>query len=673
MKKTLCASLAVLLAAAGCSAGGNTANETKSEDAYYVFTTDVQTLDWHMSQRATDAQITQNCVDALTEANRYNNYVGALAESWETNDDKTEWTFHLRDANWVTNAGEVYASVTADDFVAGLQHLADFDGPTLWIAGSFVAGLGDYADGNITDFSEVGVEAVDDKTVKYTLTAPTPFFNTIVANNAFWPVNREFLESKGDGCKLGEPDPANCGYGVATDPSTILYNGAYIIDELVSKSSQKLHKNEAYWDAEHVYVQNISRVYNDGSDPAFTVKGFEQAENPFYTATLLTTAPDFSKYLEQYKDYAYTGIQNAYSFGMNFNLNRVNYENSNKTAEQFADAKAALLNANFRKALKYGLDRVAYMATAVDPSIAEKALRTALCPWDFVTTSDGKAYGELVQAASEDPTVDLSEGQDSIYNVDKAKAALEAAKAELDVSWPIILDILVDEADPSNISQASSLEQSIEASLGSENVDIQVHPVDDDTYTGSCYTSNGPEDACWDISTSTGWGYDYVDPKSYLSIFSPVNGDVIRNSMGLNYYQQDQFDGIELTGPNGEPVSSADANAANDAAIEKSGLLEYQKMIDEAYAINDDLDARYEAEAKAEAYLLDNALYVNIQTQTASVNWTLSRIVPFTNYYLNYTKMKNVIIQKDPVTAQEYNDAYEQWKVDKAADAKANA
>lgn len=671
MKKILCASLAALLVA-GCN-NPKTGNETTSEDAYYVFTTDVQTLDWHMSQRATDAEVTANCVDALTETNSYNNYVGALAESWEANDEKTEWTFHLRDANWVTNTGEVYAPVTADDFVAGLQHLADFDGPTLWIAGSFVDGLADYADGKTTDFSTVGVEAVDEKTVKYTLTAPTPFFNTIVANNAFWPVNRDFLESKGDGCKLGDPDTSNCGYGAPTDPSSILYNGAYIIDELVSKSSQKLHKNEAYWDAEHVYVNKISRVYNDGSDPAATVKGFEQAENPYYMATLLTTAPDFQKYLEQYKDYAYTGIQNAYSFGMNFNLNRVNYENSNKTAAQFADAKAALLNSSFRRALKFGLDRVSYMATAVDPSIAEKALRTIECPWDFVTTSDGRAYGELVQAASEDPTVDLSEGQDSIYNPEKAKAELEKAKAELNVSWPIILDILVDEADPSNISQASSLEQSIEASLGVENVDIQIHPVDDDTYTGSSYTSNGPQDACWDISTSTGWGYDYVDPKSYLSIFSPVNGDVIRNSMGLNYYGENQFDGIELTGPNGEAVSSEEANKANDAAVEASGLLKYQEMIDEAYAINDDLDKRYEAEAKAEAFLLDNALYVNIQTQTRAVNWTLSRIKPFTNKYLNYSKMKGVIIQKDPVTAEEYQAAYEQWKVDKAEDAKANA
>ena len=105
MKKILCASLAALLVA-GCS-GSKAGNETTSEDAYYVFSTDVQTLDWHMSQRATDAEITANCVDALTETNSYNNYIGALAEKWEANEEKTEWTFHLRDANWVTNTGEV--------------------------------------------------------------------------------------------------------------------------------------------------------------------------------------------------------------------------------------------------------------------------------------------------------------------------------------------------------------------------------------------------------------------------------------------------------------------------------------------------------------------------------------------------------------------------------------
>ncbi len=663
-KKTLCASLAVLLAA-GCAGGGSsTANNdttTSSEDAYYIFTADVQTLDWHMSQNATDAQITTNLVDGLTETNKYNNYVGALAESWESNEDKTVWTFHLRDAKWVTNTEEEYADVTAEDFVTGLRHLSDFQGPTLAIAESYVAGLADYgkSDRSDAEWEKVGVKAVDEKTVEYTLKDATPYFYTVVANNSFWPVNKEFLESQGDGCKLGSPDNTNCGYGNISDPSSILYNGAYILDELVSKSSQKLHKNEQYWDAEHVYVQNVTRVFDDGSDPASTVKGFESSENAYYQATLLTTAADFETYLEQYKDYAYNPLQNGYTFGINFNLNRTNYEHSDKTDAQQSDTKKAILNAHFRRAMKYGLDRVSYLATIMDSSIAEKALRSIECPWNFVSTSDGSSYGELVQAASEDPTEDLSEGQTSLYKPEKAKEEIELAVKELEaegVKFPVVLDLLAQSESTSSVAMASSLEQSIEESVGKEYIDIVVHAVSDDEYTASSYTATGPQDCCWDISTSTGWGADYVDPKTYLNIFSPVDGDVLNNSMALNFYGSDEYD------------SAAD-NKANDAAIETSGLLEYQELLDAAYAIVDDLDARYEAEAKAEAYLLDQALAIPVQTQAASVNFTISRVTPFSGAYQS-SKFKNVVINKDPITKETYEAAYATWEKEKVEDNK---
>ncbi len=662
-KKTLCASLAVLLAAGGAGGSSSTANNgtTTSEDAYYIFTSDVQTLDWHMSQNATDAQITTNLVDGLTETNKYNNYVGALAESWEANEDKTVWTFHLRDAKWVTNTEEEYADVTAEDFVTALRHLSDFQGPTLAIAEGYVAGLADYgkSDRSDAEWEKVGVKAVDEKTVEYTLKDATPYFYTVVANNSFWPVNKEFLESQGDGCKLGSPDNTNCGYGNISDPSSILYNGAYILDELVSKSSQKLHKNEQYWDAEHVYVQNVTRVYNDGSDPAATVKGFESSENAYYQATLLTTAADFETYLEQYKENAYNPLQNGYTFGINFNLNRTNYEHSDKTDAQQSDSKKAILNAHFRRAMKYGLDRVSYLATIMDSSIAEKALRSIECPWNFVSTSDGSSYGELVQAASEDPTEDLSEGQTSLYKPEKAKEEIELAVKELEaegVKFPVVLDLLAQQEDTSSIAMAASLEQSIEESIGTEYIDIVVHPVSDDEYTASSYTATGPQDCCWDISTSTGWGADYVDPKTYVNIFSPVDGDVLNNSMALNFYGSDEYD------------SAAD-NKANDAAIEASGLLEYQEMLEAAYAIVDDLDARYEAEAKAEAYLLDQALAIPVQTQAGSVNFTISRVTPFSGAYQS-SKFKNVVINKDPITKETYEAAYAAWQEEKVEDNK---
>ena len=129
--------------------------------------------------------------------------------------------------------------------------------------------------------------------------------------------------------------------------------------------------------------------------------------------------------------------------------------------------------------------------------------------------------------------------------------------------------------------------------------------------------------------------------------------------MGLCFYGSNEYD------------NDAD-NKANDAAIEAVGLLDYQKMIDDAYAINDDLDARYAAEAKAEAYILDNAIAIPVQTQTSAVNFTLSRAVPFSGAYQS-NKDKGKIIKKDPVKAEDYNAAYEQWQKDKVADAKKNA
>ena len=76
------------------------------------------------------------------------------------------------------------------------------------------------------------------------------------------------------------------------------------------------------------------------------------------------------------------------------------------------------------------------------------------------------------------------------------------------------------------------------------------------------------------------------------------------------------------------------------------GMKQYQALLDAADAITDDLDKRYEAYAKAEAYLLDNALFVPVQTQGGAVNYRVSRVVPFTRSYaiagISSYKFKNM-------------------------------
>lgn len=87
-------------------------------------------------------------------------------------------------------------------------------------------------------WSKVGIEAVDDHTLVYKLTGPTPFFLDLTTYNILMPINRSFLEGQEPGCAIGSPDK-NCSFG-STAPDSILYNGAYIFRIFTMLNHQSL-------------------------------------------------------------------------------------------------------------------------------------------------------------------------------------------------------------------------------------------------------------------------------------------------------------------------------------------------------------------------------------------------------------------------------------------------
>ena len=132
-------------------------------------------------------------------------------------------------------------------------------------------------------------------------------------------------------------------------------------------------------------------------------------------------------------------------------------------------------------------------------------------------------------------------------------------------------------------------------------------PIDKDAYYAATYLANNGSESDWDISTAVGWNPDYLDPRSYLNIYSPVNGDQL-TSIGL--------DGTS------DPDNFQDSDKA---VMEAVGLFDYQKLLEEADAITDDLDARYTAYAKADAWIIENAFAISVQC-TAVAN-TVTRSV----------------------------------------------
>ena len=263
---------------------------------------------------------------------------------------------------------------------------------------------------------------------------------------------------------------------------------------------------------------------------------------------------------------------------------------------------------------------------------------------DIVTNSEGKTYGQLVTEAYQEMTgsdIDLADGQDPFLSKENALAYIEKAKAA-GITFPVTLDVLViGDSSPLYIDRANAMKQSIE-----ENTDGQIlinnvlTPIN--TFYAICYYNTDPAAADYDINTFTGWGPDYADPKTFVDIYSTSNG----------YY-------MTTCGLNLDAYETSSDRTAKDA----SGFTEYERLYKEADAITDDLDARYAAFAKADAYLVAKALMVPSQMQARG--YVVSRIVPFTKSYSNTGiseyKYKFMKVQEEIVTKEQYDKAKADW------------
>ena len=653
MKKVLALLLvsAVMLGACGSNAKGSSSSKKSDLVSEYssVYVTDLETLDYTFSSRKTNSDHYTNFVEGLLENDQYGNLKGDMAKSWEVSDDGLTYTYHLRKGvPWVDSEGNEYgADVTANDFVTGLKHAVDVQSQTLYIVADSIKGLSDYIDGKTNDFSTVGVKAVDDYTLQYTLNKPEPFWNSKTTYGILYPINEEFLKSKGK--DFGKPTP-----------DSILYNGPFILANNTAKSVIEYTKNESYWDPKNVHLDTVKWTYNDGSDPDGLFKSYENGE--LSLARVYPNSPGYKDVTKAYPDGVTWSQTGGSTYNLTFNFNRGTFDATSKTTDkEKEDTQKAILDRNFRLAILFGFDKKSYNAQSVGEEGANKALRNTLVPTDFVEIG-GKPYGDTVasklKALDSDAfgDVNLSDGQDGYYNADKAKEYMEKAKTELEakgVQFPIHLDMPVEETSEISVNMVKSLKKSVETSLGSDNVVVDVQLLNEDKYLAATYQATTGQAGDFDITNASGWGPDYTDPSSYLNIYDSRKGDMI-HTLGLEASAV-----VQGTGP-----STAAKKAIN--------LPEYDALLDKAAAITDDLDARYTAYADAEAWLLDNALQVPIYADGGTPRVT--NVVPFSGPYgwagIAANKLKYVEVQSDIVTTDQYDKAKKAWETKKEETAK---
>ena len=544
-------------------------------DTYTIgYSSDPQTWDVLATSMAEDTEAIVNTYDGLIEYNNENVLTGALAESWEVSEDGLNWTFHIRQGvKWVDSQGREVADVTADDFVAGMQHMLDAMGGLEYLIQGVIVNASEYISGDVIDFTEVGVKAVDDYTLVFTLCEATPYFDTMLGYNCFAPMSRSYYESKGG--KFGaDYDAAAASYTYGKTPDDIAYCGPYLVTNATAQNTIVFKANPAYWNAENINVKTLTWLYNDGSDPTKAYK--DTMSGVLSGAGLNTNAIEAAKADGVFDEYAYVSLTNGTSYMGFTNLHRAALANFNdgvtaptaKTEEQVERFNAAILNQHFRLALAYGMDRASYNEQSVGATLRLNSLRNSYTPGTFVTLAEettidingtattfpaGTYYGEVVQAQIDadgydmmvwnpeaDGGVGSSDGYDGWYNpenaaAEMAKAVEELAALGLEITAenPIYVDFPYYSASQVMTNRAAVYKQSIEASLGGLVIVNLVDCIDSTNYLYATYRNTIGAEGNYDINTNTGWGPDYGDPKTYLDTVLPDYAGYMTKAIGI--------------------------------------------------------------------------------------------------------------------------------------------
>ena len=631
MKKRLIGTGLVLATGILLTACGQSNSDTSTFSS--TFSANPTTFNYLLDYYADNTAVITNLVDGLLENDSYGNLTPALAEEWSVSSDGLTYTYKLRkDAKWYTADGEEYAPVKAQDFVTGIKYAADNKGQAMDLIQNSIKGLNDYVTGVTNDFSTVGVKALDDYTVEYTLTRPEPYWNSKTTNSILFPVNEEFLKSK-------DKD-----FGTLT-PDSILYNGPYLLKDFTSKSSIEYVKNPHYYDHDKVTIEKVKLAYFDGSDQEMTIRNFESGA--YSIAGVYPNSSNYAKTKEKYQDNIVYSLQDKTSWYFNFNVNRKTYNHTAKTTdEQKKSAQTAILNKNFRQAINFGIDRTAYSAQSNGEEAASKTLRNTLVPPIFVQVGD-KTFGEvtaskLVNYGTEWSGINLADAQDAYFNKEKAQAKFAEAKKELEaqgVTFPIHLDVPVDQTNKNAVSGMNSVKQTLETVLGSDNIVIDVQQLSTDDFGNVAFLAPNPAARDYDLNFD-GWVGDYQDPSTYLDPFNAETGFYLK-IFGLDAKEDQEL-------------------------IKSLGLDTYTQLLKEADAENKDVAKRYEKYAEAQAWMIDNSLIMSAMSNggTASV----TKVTPFTRAYSlvgikgdgnNYKYMR---LQKDPVTKKQFDEAKAKWE-----------
>jgi oligopeptide transport system substrate-binding protein len=623
VKKTLLGVAAALLLVTPVFAGGSRNVAAPSAGVVYrtLYATEVETLNYLWSSSANDMRIPANVVDALVEYDRYGVLKPSLATSWEHSVDYTVWTFKIRQGvKWVDHTGKAVADVTAHDWVSTAQWVANannnssieyvYDG-YIKNAEAYFAQTADPSVPQTLKPEDIGVKALDNYTLQFTLENPCVYFVSTLSYGCYLPVYGAFLAEKG------------AAFG--RDNESLLYCGAYYLASFKPQQERIMVKNPLYWDVAGVFIDRVEYTFNaqagtiaptmfqrgetDSADINADILG-QWLANPGTKDVVRNSQPD--------RSYSY-----FYLFNFEPRFDAV-YEPDNWLI--------AVNNENFRLSLFWGLDRLKALSV-IDPEDPASLLSNTVTPTEFAVGA-GKDFTQYdaIKPINDRDSFDAAKALD--YKA-KAMPELQAAGA----SFPIKILMPYNPVIANWDKECQVVEQQLEALLGADYIDIIIEA--------------GPSSGFLNAVRRSGkyalhkgnWGADYADPETWAEPFREVNNT-------YNFIAQ-------------QPSQAVDGKPSVNKTPETQAIVaEYYRLVNVAKGYAVDEARRYASFAEAEAYFINHAFIIPFSLDT--FGYIASRLNPFEAQFAVFGvapyRFKGQHLLDKPMSNAEFKAAYEQWR-----------
>ena len=650
MKKKLSRLLALALAAAltlsGCSSSGSTEEPESSSEApssaaqeeqesqdeaiedlviARLSTAEMQTFNILYSQTMEDFANLCNMVDSLMEIDNYSRIVPCIAESYTTNEDKSVWTFQIRDGvKWVDVNGNEKADCTSQDFAIAMEWILNFHKNESSQTSDFLImleGANEYYEYTKTLSEEeafaltaeegsvfkemVGVETPDANTLIYRCIGSRPYWDSL--STCLWPMSQAMVD------ELGGPAGVK-----AMNNENMWYNGCYTMTSYVQGNEKIFTKNPLYWDQDCELFNTVTVKMVESNDTMYQLYQSGEIDTVTLTESNLKTIYDDPE--NPYHDYL---VENPATGTYQIHFN---YDKHLEDGTPDVNWNTAIANEAFRLSWYYGLDLTEYWkrTNSINPLSCENEFYSMT---GLAYTSDGTDYTELVRQELGLPELN----GDQIVRLDAEKAeqykqqAIEELTA-LGVTFPVEVDFFISGGNQTALDTANVLSQCFSDSLGDDYVQFNINT----------YVSSASQEVYTPKLQSfvfNGWTPGVNDPTNYLDtvLYDAVNA-----------YYSDTYSNI---------VDVEETETTKDLI---DTYKEFTAMAEEAKAINDDMDARYQACAEAEAYLISHAL---VLPAYHSSSWCLTKINPYSKIHAPFgglnEKMKNWETNADGYTTAE--------------------